>query len=157
MAFGLSLASCCASRKAPKNQESDLIYCSYAKSGAAGLGKEYCEFIADPGTKPKVVVALRVGNRFGDPEIHEEYSISKDEIASLAALLEEYKVKKLDGYNYEEPITGGYSYRVHVEYASGESVTFRYYGHNVKTSAINAYGAISHFFSPWVAKAEKNK
>ena len=25
----------------------DLIYCSYAQTGAAGLGKDYCELIAD--------------------------------------------------------------------------------------------------------------
>ena len=49
MAVGLSGLACQA--KAPKGK---LIYCSYARTGMAGLGKDYCELIADPGTEPKV-------------------------------------------------------------------------------------------------------
>ncbi|NLZ19793.1 MAG: hypothetical protein GXY24_05975 [Bacteroidales bacterium] len=51
-AFGL--IACQA--KVPKG---NLIYCSYASSGSAGLGKDYCELIADPGKAPVVRVVLR--------------------------------------------------------------------------------------------------
>lgn len=162
MALGLSLTTCCVSRKtkkAPKEEApkaaDTVIYCSYASSGSAGLGKEYCEFIADPGTEPKVVVNDRIGNRFGDPEIHKEYPISEDKIAELEAIVSDRKVKKLDGYDYEEPITGGYAHRVHIEYASGQSVTFRFYGHNVKQLAYDTFRQIELFFYPWLKQAQE--
>lgn len=162
MALGLSLTTCCVSRKtkkAPKEPKTadTVIYCSYASTGSAGLGKEYCEFIADPGTEPKVLVNDRIGNRFGDPEIHKEYPISEEKIAELQDILSDRKIKKLDGYDYEEPITGGYAHRVHIEYASGESVTFRFYGHDVKQLAYDTFRQIEVFFYPWLKKAQEEE
>lgn len=133
----------------------DLIYCSYAQTGAAGLGKDYCELIADEGKDPVIVVVLDEGNRFGDPEIHSTYQVNKSVVEDLAKLLADAKVYRLNGYNLEEPITGGHSYRIYQEYSSGEHVDARWYGHGVKESALRAYNIIEHFFAPWREQAVK--
>ena len=151
MAIGLFGLTACQA-KAPKGK---LIYCSYAASGSAGLGKEYCELIADPGTEPKVVVVMREGNRFGDPEIHVEYPVSPEQVQALQDWLADNKVYKLDGYNYEEPITGGYAHRIYMEYDSGDKVDARWYGSKIKNQAITAYNHIEWFFKPWRERAEK--
>ena len=150
MAVGFISLACAA--KAPKGK---LIYCSYAKTGAAGLGKEYCELIADKDSIPKVVAALRVGNRFGDPEIHREYPVEAGTVEELQSMLAEMAVYKLNGYNLEEPITGGYSYRIYMEYDSGETVNIRWYGHGVKDKVQEAYNRIHAFFQPWRSRAAK--
>lgn len=151
MAIGMfGLAACQA--KAPKGK---LIYCSYASSGSAGLGKDYCELIADPGKDPVVRVVLHEGNRFGDPEIDEEYPVTPEQIASLQEWLQSNKVYKLDGYRLDEAITGGYAHRIYMEYDSGDKVDARWYGSKVKDLAITAYNHIEFFFKPWVDRAEK--
>ena len=132
----------------------ELVYCSYACAGAAGLGKDYCELIADEGSEPKVVVVLDEGNRFGDPVIHEEYPVERSVVVSLQELLATIKFYKLDGYNLEEPITGGHSYRLHAEYSSGEKLNAYWYGNGVKDKVLDAYFRISAFFNPWREKAE---
>lgn len=148
MAIALLGVSC--STQAPKGT---LTYCSYAESGSAGLGKDYCELIADEGTEPKVVVALHIGNRFGDPEIHAEYPVGPEVVAQLQDLLAENKVYKLDGYDAEEAISGGYAHRIHIEYSSGRQVTARWYAIKVKKQAWSAYRMIERFFAPWREKA----
>lgn len=150
MTLGLFTTACAA--QAPQGQ---LIYCSYACAGAAGLGKDYCELIADPGSEPKVVVALNLGNRFEDPEIHAEYPVGQDVVDSLAAMLAEAKVYKLNGYQVEEPITGGHSYRIYQEYSSGEKINAAWYGNHIKDEALAAYHMIERFFRPWREKAER--
>lgn len=131
----------------------DLTYCSYARRGAAGLGADYCELIADAGTAPKVVVVLNEDNRFGDPVIRQEYPVDKSVVDSLAQLLADHKVYFLNGYHVEEPMTGGHSYRIHMEYTSGDKVTAYWYGHNISDKAIAAYNLIERFFAPWRAQA----
>lgn len=152
LAMALSFMGINCAGKAPSGA---LIYCSYASSGSAGLGKEYCELIADPGTQPKVVVAMRIGNRFGDPEIHEEFPVDSATVERLQAGLAELKVHRLNGYHVEEPISGGYAHRIHIEYASGEQITADWYGHKIKDSAIAAYNRIERFFAPWREIAEE--
>ena len=148
-AFGLTACQA----KVPKGK---LIYCSYSKTGAAGLGKDYCELIADPGTDPKVVVVLDEDNRFGDPVIHKEYPVTPEEYAPLEEWLKSNKVYRLNGYNLEEPITGGHSYRIYMEYDSGDKVNARWYGHKVKDKAIDAYNYIEWFFKPWRERAVRD-
>lgn len=150
MALGLFGTSCLA--QAPKGK---LTYCSYSSTGAAGLGKDYCELIADPGKAPKVVVALNLGNRFNDPEIRAEYPVGQETVDSLAKLLAEAKVYKLNGYNFEEAITGGHSHRIYQEYDSGEKINARWYGNHVKQEAWAAYRMIEAFFAPWRTQATK--
>lgn len=150
MAVGLFSIACAA--KGPKG---NLIYCSYAKSGSAGLGKEYCELIADKDSIPKVFVALRIGNRFGDPEIRREYPVDAAVVGELQSILAQMEVYKLNGYNLDEAITGGYAYRLYMEYDSGETVNIRWYGHGVKDKVQEAYHRIHSFFEPWRSRAEK--
>lgn len=146
----LSIGTSCFAQ-APKGE---LIYCSYSRTGAAGLGKDYCELIADPGQTPKVVVALDVGNRFGKPETHAEYPVGKEVVDSLRKMLADAKVYKLNGYSVEEPITGGYSFRIYQEYASGEKINAHWYGHKIKSEAISAYNMIEAFFRSWREQAQ---
>lgn len=144
MAIGSLSLTCLA--KVPKGK---LIYCSYSSTGSAGLGKDYCELIADPGTEPRVSVVLKEGNRFDEPEIRAEYFADQADVARLQDWLKKNKVYKLDGYNLEEPITGGYAHRIYMEYDDGQKVNVRWYGHHVKDKAVAAYNYIESFFAPW--------
>ena len=145
-----ALLGCASMKPAPKGR---LVYCSYACTGAAGLGKDYCELIADADSVPKVIVVLGEGNRFEDPVIRGEYSVTQELVDSLCRELEARKVYKLAGYRLEEPITGGHSYRIYMEYSSGEKVNAFWYGHGVKQEALSAYYFIESFFAPWREKA----
>ena len=135
--------------------KSELIYCSYSSTGAAGLGKDYCELIADVDSIPKVVVVLGQGNRFGDPEVKETYVVDKEAVLELQDLLGKNEVYKLDGYEVDEYITGGRTYRIYMEYSSGERINARWYGHDIKEEALAAYALISGFFKPWRTQATK--
>ena len=148
MSFGL-VGTCCFAQ-APKGA---LTYCSYSKSGAAGLGKDYCELVADPGQTPKVVVALDLGNRFGNPEIHAEYPVGEDVVARLSKMLADAEVYKLNGYSVDEHMNGGTTYRIYQEYGSGEKINARWYGHHIKVEAVSAYHMIESFFQPWRSQA----
>ena len=148
MSLGIIGSSCFA--QAPKGK---LTYCSYSKSGAAGLGKDYCELIADPGQAPKVVVALDLGNRFGNPEIHAEYTVGEDVVAKLSEMLADAKVYTLNGYSVEEHMNGGTTYRIYQEYDSGEKINAHWYGHDIKPEARSAYHMIESFFQPWRSQA----
>ena len=148
MSLGIIGSTCFA--QAPKGK---LTYCSYSKSGAAGLGKDYCELIADPGQAPKVVVALNLGNRFGDPEIHAEYPVGEDVVAKLSEMLADAKVYTLNGYSVEEHMNGGTTYRIYQEYDSGEKINAHWYGHDIKPEARSAYHMIESFFQPWRSQA----
>jgi hypothetical protein len=148
MAAGIISCGCLSSP--PKG---DLIYCSYSRNGAAGLGKDYCELIADVDSVPKVVVVMDEDNRFGDPVIHRSYQVDKSVVDSLSKLLSENKVYKLNGYHLDEAICGGYSYRIYQEYSSGDKVNAFWYGHGVKDSALTAYAIIENFFTPWRERA----
>ena len=132
-----------------------LTYCSYSCTGMAGLGKDYCELVADPGQTPKVVVALNLGNRFGTPEIHAEYPVAVQVVDSLQTLLAGAKVYQLAGYEVDEAMTGGRAYRIYQEYSSGEKVNARWYGHDIKAEAWVAYRTIESFFGPWRERALK--
>ena len=140
----------CSAVRPPKG---DLIYCSYCEAGAAGLGKDYCELIADVDSVPKIVVVIGEGNRFNDPVIRRTFEVDKSVVDSLAKLLADNKVYKLNGYDYEEPICGGYAYRIYQEYSSGDKVNARWYGSKVKDKALKAYDLIEYFFAPWREKA----
>ena len=150
MVMGLS-GAVCGAQEAPQGR---LVYCSYSCTGAAGLGKDYCELVADPGTAPKVVVALKQGNRFGEPEIRAEYPVAPEVVDSLQAGLAERNVHRLNGYLVEEAMTGGYTYRIYQEYDSGEKVNASWYGHNIKEEAWAAYNYIATFFAPWRKQAQ---
>ena len=58
----------------------------------------------------------------------------------------------LDGHSAHEDMTGGTTYRVHVEFDSGQFITFSWYSHNVKAEAVDAYDAVAAFFSDFLAR-----
>lgn len=145
-----TLLGCAFKSPAPKGQ---LTYCSYSRTGHAGLGKDYCELIADVDSVPKVVVVLGEGNRFGNPVIRGEYSVSREVVDSLQKDLADREVHKLAGYSVDEAMTGGHTYRIYMEYSSGEKVNAWWYGHDIKEEAIMAYNFIERFFAPWREKA----
>lgn len=139
--FGFS----CGGQK-PKGK---LIYCSCSETRMAGLGKDYCELIADEGKLPKVVICLNANNDLGEPEIKKEYPATSSDVEQIATLLQEAEVYKLNGYNKEEEMTGGASYRVYMEYSSGEKVDIHWYSHTPSEKARQAYNLIDRFFSKW--------
>lgn len=136
--------------KAPKGK---LTYCRYYCFETASVSKNYCELIAEPGADPKVSVVLREGNRFGEPEIHAEYSVTAEEVQPLLDWLAANKVYKLNGYDRNEPISGGSSYRIDMHYDSGETIMARWYGNKIKPKAIDAYNYLYFFFAPWRDRA----
>lgn len=148
--IAMSFLSCGFLTPPPKG---DLIYCSYACRGAAGLGSNYCELIADVDSIPKVVVVLNEDNRFDEPVIRRSFEVDKEVVDSLKRILDEGQVYKLNGYYLDEAICGGHSYRIYMEYSSGEKINAFWYGHNVKDKAIAAYNSIEYFFSPWRKQA----
>ena len=148
MASGMTSLSCSAQAPAGK-----LIYCSYSCTGVAGLGKDYCELIADPGADPKVVVVLNQDNHLDPGEIRAEYTVDAAVVDSMQAMLAEMKVYRLNGYDHEEDMTGGSVYRIYQEYDSGDKVNSRWYGHDIKEDARAAYAAIERFFEPWRTRA----
>lgn len=141
-----ALLGCFSMKSAPKGR---LVYCSIASTGSAGLGKDYCELVADADSAPRVIVVLGEGNRFEDPVIRGEYPVTQEVAESLRKELEARKVYKLAGYHVEEPITGGRAYRIYMEYDSGEKVEARWYGHDIRREALSAYHFIESFFEPW--------
>ena len=132
--MAICLLSCGLFSHKPKGE---LTYCSYRSNGAAGLGTDYCQLIAEADSLPRVVVVLNENNRFGDPVTRRSYSVDKSVVDSLAKILMDAKVYKLNGYN----------------------VNAFWYGNKIKKEAWSAYRMIENFFAPWrkmAAEDEKN-
>ena len=85
--MAVSLFGLAAQARAPRG---NLVYCSYSKTGAAGLGKDYCELIADPGADPVIKVVLNEGNRFNDPTIRKEYPATTEALKESEPIVECY-------------------------------------------------------------------
>ena len=138
----------------PAQPKGNLIYCSYSASRAAGLGKSYCELIADPGTQPRVVVRLDQECRLEDvlPK-NADIPVDASVVEQLQQLLASHKVYKLNGYRYDEVLDGGTTHRIYMEYDSGDKVDAVWCGHKVKEEAWSAYWLIERFFEPWRSQA----
>lgn len=133
--------------------EGRLIYCSYSQTRHGGLGKTYCELVADPGITPVIHARVNQGSHF-EPASRGDFEVDAAVRDSLETKLREIKVWELDGYNVEENMTGGATYRIYLEFSSGEKINATWYGHDIKDEALKAYGMIKRFFAPWMAKAE---
>ena len=132
----------------------DLIYCSFSETRHGGLGKDYCELVADPGTVPVVHVRMNIGNDL-DPEDNShkgDYNVKEKTVKDLQQKLADAKVYELNGYSLDEMLCGGATYRIYMEYSSGESVNATWFGHDVKPEAVSAYSMIREFFEPWIKK-----
>ena len=132
----------------------ELVYCSFSETRNGGLGKDYCELVADPGTVPEVRVRMNVNNHMEGEEAARkaEYKVTPGVVKDLQRKLAEAKVYSLDGYSLDEQLCGGATYRIYMEYSSGESVNAIWFGHEVKPEAVSAYGLIERFFQPWIKK-----
>ena len=131
-----------------------LTYCSYASIGHAALGTDYCELIADPGKKPKIVVVLNEDCHFAD-KVKKEFEVSQDVVEKAEKGLEELKAWEINGYNKTELMDGGRSRRVHIEYGAEEKVHAHWFTHQAKREAIAVYNYLESFFSPWREKVEQ--
>ena len=145
-----AFCSCAAAQKAPGGK---LIYCSYSETRVAGLGKSYCELIADPGSAPSVHVVLDRDCSYAS-ERTATYEVNADAVRRMQDALANAKVYELDGYYVDEAMTGGTIYRIYMEYDSGEKVNAQWYGHDIKEEALASYGMIYRFFEPWRSKTE---
>ena len=128
--------------------KSALIYCSYSESSPAGGGKNFCELIADVGTQPKIVVSLNNDCHFAE-HVKKEFPVDSTTVSTLQQMLKEQKVYKLNGYFKEEPMTGGTTYRIYMEYADGQTVNAWWYSHSPSEEVVAAYNMIERFFRPW--------
>lgn len=128
-------------------QQRQLIYCScaYTNHGlpVGEISHSYYELIADSGKKPCVVYSE---NRGEEPE-RKTYAVAEKDVTELYNMLQHLKVDSLDGYNVSEDMTGGTSYRIHVEYADGRMVTANWFTHHPRGEAVVAYEAILRFLS----------
>ena len=141
------------SQEAPKGK---LIYCSYAADHHAGLGKDYCELIADEGEEPKVVVSLYNNCHYKDA-VKKTFPVTAAEVEKMQQMLEKEQVYKLNGYNHYEMLEGGTTYRIYQEYLFEGNVTkvdVRWSGHEIKPEAMSAYAMIERFFDPWRSQVE---
>ena len=134
----------------------ELTYCGYRNEGIAGLGTDYCFFEVDSSGVAKICVVLNEDNRFGDPVIERTYSVDRSIVDSLGLELYREEILNLDGYNVDEAMCGGRAYSFGIRYSSGERVRAYWYGHEIKTEALKAYGTIERFFDPWRERARKD-
>lgn len=134
--------------------KAELIYCSFSETRHGGLGKDYCELIADPGTKAQIKVRLNIGNHLEGEEsaVSQDFTVRKKDVRALQDKLEEGKVKELNGYYLDEQMTGGATYRIYMEYSDGEKINASWFGHEVKAEAWAAYNMIVKYFRPWIEK-----
>lgn len=146
----LSFNSVSVQNEAPKGK---LIYCSYSCRRPAAGGTEYCELIADSGQVPKVRVVLWE-NCHWHKEAKREFTAGPLDVAKMQQLLNELEVWKLSGYQHDEMLDGGATYRIYQEYSTGEKYNASWSGHHVSADAEAAYSRIKDFFALWRESVE---
>ena len=143
MTLCLGVMACFAQKQQPRQ----LYYCScaYTNHGlpVGEISHCYYELIADEGKKPCVVYCEERGM---EPE-KKTYPVTEQDVTALYNILQELKVDSLDGYHVSEDMTGGTSYRIHVEFADGRNVTASWFTHHPKGEAVIAYESIRRFLS----------
>jgi len=144
-------AMACFAQKSTKTkhpqQQRKLLYCSCAYTNyglpVGEISHSFYELIADKGKKPCVVYCEERGE---GPE-KKQYPVTEKDVTALYNILQELNVQDLDGYNVDEQMTGGTSYRIHIEFADGKEVTAFWFTHAPKGEAVNAYHTILRFLS----------
>jgi hypothetical protein len=126
--------------------------CSYRSYGLPNgeIQYSYYELVADEGTAPKVVYC----EDRGAEKTKTEYAASAEDVAELYDQLRAMGVDSLNGYQADEPMCGGKSYRIYMEFANGEKVNAQWYTHSPKQQAVRAYNAIEKFLRN-IARREK--
>ena len=119
-----------------------MIYCSCSNTNyglpSGELRYSYYEMIADEGTKPKVVYYEDWGNNSKKTE----YSATAQDVEKLSNVLRDMNIFKLNSYIVDEPMTGGTSYRIHMEFSSGEKLNATWFTEDPKPLAIDAFATI---------------
>lgn len=142
------------SQEAPKGK---LIYCSYSCNRHAGLGKSYCELVADEGKEPKIIVSLYNDCHYRDA-VKKTFPVTAAEVEKMQQILEKEKVYLVNGYSHDEMLEGGATYRIYQEYlfeGKVRSINATWSGHNIKPKAAAAYAVIERFFAPWREQVDK--
>jgi len=138
------LLSSCFSEMPPKGK---LIYCSYSKTRVAGQGKDYCEIINENG-KCIVNVVMNEDSEFSKP-FKGQYEATEADIDRLHDIIMKEKIYELNGYRRNRHMNGGATYRIYMEFDSGEWIEAHWYTDRPKEKAVEAYDTISNFFSKW--------
>ena len=135
----LSMMTCFAQRK--------LIYCSCAFTNyglpVGEIKYSYYELIADKGKKPYVVYCEDRGE---EPK-KKNFPVTEKDVTTLYKILQDLNVEDLDGYNVNEDMMGGTSYRIHIEFADGKKVTASWFTHHPIEEAVSVYNTILRFLS----------
>lgn len=134
--------------------DDELVYCSYAIEGMAGLGTDYCELIADSGSVPRVVVVKNKNCRFAE-QVTDTFEVDDTVIASLRNMLNKKDLDAVAGYREEAGLEGGREYRFHIEYKSGRTIHASWHTHSPLPEAVDIFSTIRSFFAPWMDKKEK--
>jgi hypothetical protein len=127
--------------------EGKMIYCSCSFTNyglpAGELRYSYYELIADEGTEPKVVY---YEDRGSDSK-KTEYPATAQDVEKLSNVLRDMNIFQLNGYLVKVDMTGGTSYRIHMEFSSGEKLTAYWFTENPKPQAMDAYETISRYLN----------
>lgn len=118
-----------------------MIYCSCAYTNyglpVGEIQHSYYELIADEGTAPKVIYCENRGK-----SQKTEFSATEKDVTELSNILRDMNIFKIDGYSVSEQMTGGTSYRIHMEFSSGEKLTASWFTHKPSALASGAYSTI---------------
>ena len=142
--------------EAQTTPKSQLIYCSCAQTpyGIPDKGKDYYELIADVGVTPKVVRCTDAGTHL---EKKKERTVTAEDVKRMQQILQDLDVGKLNGYNRDDPMTGGSSYRVYMEYADGQKINATWYTHEPKELAVTTYNTILRTLSAFFDQGSESK
>lgn len=102
--------------------DGDMVYCSCSVRHhglpVGEIQREFYELIADKDKAPKVVHGVE---RDGKVE-KTEHAATAENVAQLYATLSDLNVIQIKNYHAEEPMSGGTTYRVYMEFSSGEKL-----------------------------------
>ena len=122
-----------------------MTYCSceYTNSGlpVGHIHDSYYELIAEEGKAPKVIYYEDRGNA----EKRTEYRATQKDVTELSKILRDLKIFRINGYHVDEKMMGGTSYRVHMEFASGEKLHASWFTSHPDALALKAYDTILQY------------
>ena len=127
----------------------NLVYCSYSIDRPAGGGYSYCDITLDNDT-PAVVVNRDRNCRFAQNQVRSFDDFEPEQVEALQQLIIENRYYLLNNYKQIEAIPGAPTYRIHIEFDSGEKITARWCTKKPRPEAQHAFEQIQSFFAPWL-------
>lgn len=126
--------------------EGKMVYCScaYTHHGlpVGTLQRSYYELIADEGKAPKVVY---FESRGSNDDKKTEYRATQKDVTQLSNILRDLKIFKINGYQADEQMMGGTTYRIHMEFSSGEKLHASWCTSHPDGLASEAYATILRY------------